>query len=156
MFGKLMSISDELMWRYFELLSFKSLGDIEKLRADVVSGANPRDVKFELAREIVDRFHSPGEGKRAEQRFIDRFSQGVVPDDLEQKTLGSDGGGLGLARAIKDAGLASSTSEAIRLVNQGAVRLDGERLEDAKAVLRAGTEGVLQVGKRRIARIRID
>ena len=156
MFGKLMSISDELMWRYFELLSFKSLGDIEKLRADVVSGANPRDVKFELAREIVDRFHSSGEGKRAEQRFIDRFSQGAVPDDLEQKTLGSDGGGLGLARAIKDAGLASSTSEAIRLVNQGAVRLDGERLEDAKAVLRAGTEGVLQVGKRRIVRIRID
>ena len=156
MFGKLMSISDELMWRYFELLSFKSLGDIAKLRADVVSGANPRDVKFELAREIVDRFHSPGEGKRAEQRFIDRFSQGAVPDDLEQKTLGSDGGGLGLARAIKDAGLASSTSEAIRLVNQGAVRLDGERLEDAKAVLRAGTEGVLQVGKRRIVRIRID
>ncbi|MGE4659842.1 MAG: tyrosine--tRNA ligase [Arenicellales bacterium] len=156
MFGKLMSISDELMWRYFELLSFKSLGDIEKLRTDVVSGANPRDVKFELAREIVDRFHSPGEGKRAEQRFIDRFSQGAVPDDLEQKTLASDGGGLGLARAIKDAGLASSTSEAIRLVNQGAVRLDGERLEDAKAVLRAGTEGVLQVGKRRIVRIRID
>ena len=156
MFGKLMSVSDELMWRYFELLSFKSLGDIEKLRADVVSGANPRDVKFELAGEIVDRFHSSGEGKRAEQRFIDRFSQGAVPDDLEQKTLGSDGDGLGLARAIKDAGLASSTSEAIRLVNQGAVRLDGERLEDAKAVLTAGTEGVLQVGKRRIVRIRID
>jgi len=156
MFGKLMSVSDELMWRYFELLSFKSLGDIEKLRADVVSGANPRDVKFELAGEIVDRFHSSGEGKRAEQRFIDRFSQGAVPDDLEQKTLGSDGDGLGLARAIKDAGLASSTSEAIRLVNQGAVRLDGERLEDPKAVLTAGTEGVLQVGKRRIVRIRID
>jgi len=156
MFGKLMSVSDELMWRYFELLSFKSLGDIEKLRADVVSGANPRDVKFELAGEIVDRFHSSGEGKRAEQRFIDRFSQGAVPDDLEQKTLGSDGDGLGLARAIKDAGLANSTSEAIRLVNQGAVRLDGERLEDPKAVLTAGTEGVLQVGKRRIVRIRID
>jgi len=156
MFGKLMSISDELMWRYFELLSFRSLGDIEKLRAKVASGANPRDVKFELASEIVDRFHSPGEGKRAEQRFIDRFSQGAVPEDLEQKTLASGGGGLGLARAIKDAGLASSTSEAIRLVNQGAVRLDGERLEDAKTVLAVGTEGVLQVGKRRIVRIRID
>ncbi|MDP6397583.1 MAG: tyrosine--tRNA ligase [Arenicellales bacterium] len=156
MFGKLMSISDQLMWRYFELLSFKSLGDIEKLRADVASGANPRDVKFELAREIVDRFHAPGEGKRAEQRFIERFSQGAVPEDLEQKTLASAGDGLGLAHAIKDAGLASSTSEAIRLVNQGAVRLDGERLEDAKTILPAGTEGVLQVGKRRIARIRID
>jgi tyrosyl-tRNA synthetase len=156
MFGKLMSISDELMWRYFELLSFKALGDIEKLRKEVASGANPRDVKFELAREIVDRFHSPGDGKKAEQRFVDRFSQGVVPEDLDEKTLSTDGEGLGIARVIKEAGLASSTSEAIRLVNQGAVRLDGERLEDAKIILATGTQGVLQVGKRRIAKILID
>ncbi len=156
MFGKLMSISDELMWRYFELLSFKALGDIEKLRKEVASGANPRDVKFELAREIVDRFHSPGDGKKAEQRFVDRFSQGVVPEDLDEKTLATDGEGLGIARVIKEAGLASSTSEAIRLVKQGAVRLDGERLEDAKIILATGTQGVLQVGKRRIAKILID
>mgnify|MGYP001185321134 CR=1 FL=1 len=156
MFGKLMSISDELMWRYFERLSFKALGDIEKLRQEVASGANPRDIKFELAREIVDRFHSPGEGEQAQQRFVERFSQGVMPEDLDEKTLKADGKGLGIARIIKEAGLANSTSEAIRLVNQGAVRFDGERLEDAKMILATGTHGVLQVGKRRIAKILID
>ena len=153
MFGKLMSISDDLMWRYFELLSFKSLPEIEKLRESVISGANPRDVKFELAREIVDRFHTAGDGRKAQQRFVERFSQGGVPDDLEEKALASDGDGLGIASAIKQAGLASSTSEAIRLIKQGAVRFDGERLEDPKTVLAAGTTGVLQVGKRRIAKV---
>jgi len=153
MFGKLMSISDDLMWRYFELLSFKALPEIEKLRESVVSGANPRDVKFELAREIVDRFHATGDGSKAQQRFVERFSQGSVPDDLEEKALSSDGDGLGIASAIKQAGLASSTSEAIRLIKQGAVRFDGERLEDPKTVLAAGTTGVLQVGKRRIAKV---
>ena len=156
MFGKLMSISDDLMWRYFELLSFKSLSEIEKLRDSVATGANPRDVKFELAREIVDRFHAPGDGKKAEQRFVERFSQGSVPDDLEEKALSSDADGLGIASAIKQAGLASSTSEAIRLIKQGAVRFAGERLEDPKTVLVPGTTGVLQVGKRRIAKVRID
>nr|ADI18214.1 tyrosyl-tRNA synthetase [uncultured gamma proteobacterium HF0200_40H22] len=153
MFGKLMSVSDDLMWRYFELLSFKSLPEIEKLHESVVSGANPRDVKFELAREIVDRFHTAGDGSKAQQRFVERFSQGGVPDDLEEKTLSSDGDGLGIASAIKQAGLASSTSEAIRLIKQGAVRFDGERLEDPKTVLAAGTTGILQVGKRRIAKV---
>ena len=156
MFGKLMSISDNLMWRYFELLSFKSLTDIEKLQKAVASGSNPRDVKFELAREIVDRFHSAGDGKKAQQRFVERFSQGGIPEDLDEKTLLSEGEGLGIARVIKEAGLSSSTSEAMRLVKQGAVRLDGERLEDAKAVLPSGTKGVLQVGKRRIAKIIVD
>lgn len=156
MFGKLMSISDELMWRYFELLSFKSLPEIEKLRESVDSGANPRDVKFELAREIVDRFHAAGDGSEAQQRFVERFSQGSVPDDLEEKALSSDGDGLGIASAIKQAGLASSTSEAIRLIKQGAVRFDGERLEDPKTVLAAGTTGVLQVGKRRIAKVLVN
>jgi tyrosyl-tRNA synthetase len=153
MFGKLMSVSDDLMWRYFELLSFKSLPEIEKLHESVVSGANPRDVKFELAREIVDRFHTAGDGSKAQQRFVERFSQGGVPDDLEEKTLSSDGDGLGIASAIKQAGLASSTSEAIRLIKQGAVRFDGERLEDPKTVLAAGKTGILQVGKRRIAKV---
>ena len=156
MFGKLMSISDDLMWRYFELLSFKSLTDIEKLQKSVASGSNPRDVKFELAREIVDRFHSTGDGKRAEQRFVERFSQGAIPEDLAEKTLSSGGEGLGIATVIKEAGLSSSTSDAMRLVKQGAVRLDGERLEDAKAVLPSGTKGVLQVGKRRIAKIIVE
>ena len=117
------------------------------------SGANPRDVKFELAREIVDRFHTAGDGRKAQQRFVERFSQGGVPDDLEEKALSSDGDGLGIASAIKQAGLASSTSEAIRLIKQGAVRFDGERLEDPKTVLAAGTTGILQVGKRRIAKV---
>ena len=156
MFGKLMSISDDLMWRYFELLSFKSLPEIEKLHESVASGVNPRDVKFELAREIVDRFHTARDGSEAQQRFVERFSQGGVPDDLEEKALSSDGDGLGIASAIKQAGLASSTSEAIRLIKQGAVRFDGERLEDPKTVLAPGTNGVLQVGKRRIAKVRID
>ena len=156
MFGKLMSISDDLMWRYFELLSFKSLTDIEKLQKSVAAGSNPRDVKFELAREIVDRFHSAGDGKRAEQRFVERFSPGAIPEDLAEKTLSSGGEGLSIARIIKEAGLSSSTSEAMRLVKQGAVRLDGERLEDAKAVLPSGTKGVLQVGKRRIAKIIVE
>lgn len=156
MFGKLMSISDDLMWRYFELLSFKSLADIALLRKSVEDGANPRDVKFELAKEIVARFHSETDADRSQKNFVDRFSQGVLPEDLDETALDSAGLGLGLAQAIKAAGLASSTSEAMRLVGQGAVRLDGERLEDPKKVLEVGTKGILQVGKRRLARIRIQ
>ena len=156
MFGKLMSISDDLMWRYFELLSFKSLADIAVLRKSVQDGANPRDVKFELAKEIVTRFHSEADADRSQKNFVDRFSQGVLPEDLDETALDSAGLGLGLAQAIKAAGLASSTSEAMRLVGQGAVRLDGERLEDPKKVLEVGTKGVLQVGKRRLARINIQ
>jgi tyrosyl-tRNA synthetase len=155
MFGKLMSISDDLMWRYFELLSFRTLGDISQLRRAAKEGANPRDIKFELAREIVGRFHSPADGDLAQQAFIDRFSQGAVPQDIEEKTLDSGGQGMGIAQVIKGAGLANSTSEAMRLVSQGAVRLDGERLEEPKALLPAGTQGVLQVGKRRVARIQV-
>jgi tyrosyl-tRNA synthetase len=156
MFGKLMSISDDLMWRYFELLSFKSLADIALLRKSVEDGANPRDVKFELAKEIVARFHSEADADRSQKNFVDRFSQGVLPEDLDETALDSAGLGLGLAQAIKAAGLASSTSEAMRLVGQGAVRLDGERLEDPKKVLEVGTKGILQVGKRRLARINIQ
>lgn len=156
MFGKLMSISDDLMWRYFELLSFKSLADIALLRKSVEDGANPRDVKFELAKEIVARFHSEADADRSQKNFVDRFSQGVLPEDLDETALDSAGLGLGLAQAIKAAGLASSTSEAMRLVGQGAVRLDGERLEDPKKVLEVGTKGILQVGKRRLARISIQ
>ena len=156
MFGKLMSISDALMWRYFELLSFKSLAEIATLRASVEAGTNPRDVKFELAKEIVARFHSAGAAQDAQQSFINRFSQGVLPDDLEESVLDSKGQGLALAQLIKMAGLAASTSEAMRLVAQGAVRFEGERLEDPKKLLSVGTKGIIQVGKRRLAKISIQ
>ncbi|MGA0844884.1 MAG: tyrosine--tRNA ligase [Arenicellales bacterium] len=156
MFGKLMSISDALMWRYFELLSFKSLAEIATLRASVDAGTNPRDVKFELAKEIVARFHSAGAAHDAQQSFINRFSQGVLPDDLEESVLDSKGQGLALAQLIKMVGLAASTSEAMRLVAQGAVRFEGERLEDPKKLLSVGTKGIIQVGKRRLAKISIQ
>ncbi|MGA0382784.1 MAG: tyrosine--tRNA ligase [Arenicellales bacterium] len=156
MFGKLMSISDALMWRYFELLSFKSLAEIATLRASVDAGTNPRDVKFELAKEIVARFHSAGAARDAQQSFINRFSQGVLPDDLEESVLDSKGQGLALAQLIKMVGLAASTSEAMRLVAQGAVRFEGERLEDPKKLLSVGTKGIIQVGKRRLAKISIQ
>jgi len=156
MFGKLMSISDALMWRYFELLSFKSLAEIATLRASVDAGANPRDVKFDLAKEIVARFHSAGAARDAQQSFINRFSQGVLPDDLEESVLDSKGQGLALAQLIKMVGLAASTSEAMRLVAQGAVRFEGERLEDPKKLLSVGTKGIIQVGKRRLAKISIQ
>jgi tyrosyl-tRNA synthetase len=156
MFGKLMSISDALMWRYFELLSFKSLAEIATLRASVEAGTNPRDIKFELAKEIVARFHSAGAARDAQQSFINRFSQGVLPDDLEESVLDSKGQGLALAQLIKMAGLAASTSEAMRLVAQGAVRFEGERLEDPKKLLSVGTKGIIQVGKRRLAKISIQ
>jgi tyrosyl-tRNA synthetase len=156
MFGKLMSVSDELMWRYFELLSFRPLEEVGKLRQSVDEGANPRDIKFELASEIVARFHSLADARAAQQAFVERFSQGALPQDLEETCLASEGGSMALANIIKSAGLAASTSEAMRLVTQGAVRLDGERLQDPKATLAKGASGILQVGKRRIARIRID
>ena len=156
MFGKLMSISDDLMWRYFELLSFKSLEEIKKLRKAADDGKNPRDIKFELATEIVARFHGLSDAQKAHKGFIDRFPQGALPEDLEEKIVESEGGVLGIARVIKNVNFAASTSEAIRLIKQGAVRFDGERLEDPKLELVPGTEGVLQVGKRRIARIRIQ
>lgn len=156
MFGKLMSISDDLMWRYFELLSFKTLEEIEKLRKAADDGKNPRDIKFELATEIVARFHCVSDARKAHQAFIDRFTQGALPEDLEEKIVESEGEALGIARVIKSVNFASSTSEAIRLIKQGAVRFDEERLEDPKLELVPGTEGILQVGKRRIARIRIQ
>lgn len=156
MFGKLMSISDDLMWRYFELLSFKTLEEIEMLRKAADDGKNPRDIKFELATEIVARFHHLSDAEKAHQAFVDRFTQGALPEDLEEKIVESEGGALGIARVIKGVNFAASTSEAIRLIKQGAVRFDGERLEDPKLELVPGTEGVLQVGKRRIARIRIQ
>ncbi len=154
-FGKLMSISDELMWRYFELLSFRPLSEIEGLRRRVDEGANPRDVKFELAVEIVDRFHGGGAGARARDAFIARFSQGVQPEQMPEIELDAPEGGLAIAYALKQAGLAQSTSEALRLLAQGGVRIDGERCEDRARTLRPGAAHVVQVGKRRFARLRL-
>ena len=155
MFGKLMSISDDLMWRYFELLSFRSLGEVEVFRRSVSEGANPRDIKFELAREIVERFHSATVADKAQQTFVQRFQQGALPEDIPEKTIDTSGQGMAAGNVIKAAGLASSTSEALRLIEQGAVRFDGERLSDRKRMFDAGMSGVLQVGKRRIARITV-
>jgi len=155
MFGKLMSISDELMWRYFELLSFRPLADIDKLKSEMHAGRNPRDIKFELGRELVARFHSQGDADQAQQNFIARFQKGALPDDIPEVELSADGEGLPLANVLKQAGLTSSTSEALRMIRQGAVRIDGERVEDPGLIVAAGTAGVFQVGKRRFARISI-
>jgi tyrosyl-tRNA synthetase len=153
MFGKLMSISDALMWRYFELLSFRSAADIAGLQRAVADGRNPRDVKFELAVEIVDRFHGAGTGAAARDAFIARFREGALPEQIEEVVLPAVAGTLGIGHALKGAGLVASTSEALRQIKQGAVRVDGEKIEDAGLVLRAGGRHVVQVGKRRIARV---
>jgi tyrosyl-tRNA synthetase len=153
MFGKLMSISDDLMWRYFEVLSFRSLDDIANLRKRVEDGMNPRDVKFELAMEIVARFHDDSAADAAKQEFISRFREGAMPEDMPELTLEAEGGTLGIAHLLKGAGLVSSTSEAFRMIKQGAVRIDGERVEDRSLVIDAGSTNVYQVGRRRFARV---
>jgi tyrosyl-tRNA synthetase len=146
MFGKLMSVSDELMWRYFELLSFRPMAEIEQLQQDVAQGANPRDIKFQLGREIVARFHDQAAAAAAQDNFVARFQKGAMPDEMPDITLGSEGGALGIASLLKGSGLTSSTSEAFRMIKQGAVRIDGERLTDTH---------VYQVGKRRFARVAV-
>ena len=153
MFGKLMSISDDLMWRYFEVLSFRSLDDIASLKKRVDEGMNPRDAKFELGMEIVARFHDDAAAEAARQEFIDRFRQGAMPSDIPELTIQSQDGTLGIAHVLKGAGLVSSTSEAFRMIKQGAVRIDGERIEDRSLELEAGSSCVYQVGKRKFARV---
>ena len=155
MFGKLMSVSDDLMWRYFELLSFRPTGEIDALREAVAEGKNPRDVKFELAREIVARFHDAAAAEAAKSEFVSRFRDGAMPEDMEEVRLRSPDEGLGLADVLRQAQLTASNSEAFRMIAQGAVRVDGDRVEDRGARLGAGTY-VLQVGKRRFARVVID
>lgn len=152
-FGKLMSISDTLMWRYFELLSFRSMSEIEELRRAVEAGRNPRDVKFELAKEIVARFHDTAAAERAQENFVQRFQKGALPDDLEEITLAVSAQGMPIANLLKEAGLTTSTSEALRMIQQGAVRLDGERVASRDIQIPAGGSHVLQVGKRRVARV---
>ena len=153
MFGKVMSISDELMWRYFELLSFRPLQEIAGLKTAVADGRNPRDVKFELAAEIVARFHDSGAAWAAQAEFISRFQKGAMPEDIEEVSVASRDGGLDIAHLLKEAGLVASTSEAFRMIRQGAVRIDGERLEDRARAIDAGSTHVYQVGKRRFAKV---
>ncbi len=156
MFGKLMSVSDELMWRYIELLSFEPRSHVDAARESVERGErNPRDVKFDFAREVVGRFHGREHGERAAHEFEARFRHGAVPADMPQIRLPSASGALPLANLLKEAGLTASTSEAHRLVRQGAVRIDGERVEDGRSPIRAGAAHVFQVGKRRFARVEV-
>ncbi len=154
-YGKLMSISDELMWRYFELLSLRPTRDIEALRERVAEGANPRDIKYELADEIVTRFHGDEAAATAHRGFVEQFRRGSAPDEMPCHELEAGAEGFPVGVVMRDVGFAGSTSEAMRLIKQGAVRFEGERIEDPKRALQPDTDGVLQVGKRRYARIRI-
>jgi tyrosyl-tRNA synthetase len=155
MFGKLMSVSDDLMWRYFELLSLRSNQEIQSLRRGVAEGANPRDAKFALAEELVDRFHGAGAGRTAREQFIARFQKGALPDEIPEVELTGEGGAIAIASALKAAGLMPSTSEAMRMIKQGAVRVDGERVDRPDLQLGSGTSQILQVGKRRFARVKV-
>ena len=156
MFGKVMSVSDELMWRYFDLLSFRPSREIDELRRGVDTGANPRDSKFELAVELVTRFHSTADAEHAKAEFIRRFQQGGLPDDVPELTVKAANGGLALPNLLKAAGLTPSTSEAIRMIKQGAVRIDGERVADPRREIAAGSTHLYQVGKRRVARVQLQ
>jgi len=153
MFGKLMSIPDHIMWRYFDLLSLKGNAAIARLREGVESGDNPRDAKYALAFEIVERFHDRAAAEGAKGAFIARFSRGVLPENLEPVLLAVESDGKALANVLVEAGLTSGTSDSHRMVKAGAVRVDGERVSDGRVLLPPGTDAVVQVGKRRVARI---
>ncbi|MBK7469757.1 MAG: tyrosine--tRNA ligase [Betaproteobacteria bacterium] len=155
MFGKTMSISDDLMWRWFDLLSFRSPGEIAGFKREVAGGRNPRDIKVLLAQEIVARFHDRGAAEHALAEFEARFRQGALPEDMPEVTLRVAGPTIGIAQALKQAGLVESTSEALRLIDQGGLKLDGERVSDRGLTLGPGDIVVAQAGKRRFARISI-
>lgn len=151
-FGKLMSISDELMWRYFELLSFRPLSEIEAFEEQIEQGANPRDIKFLLAEEIIARFHSDEAATKARENFIARFQKGAMPEDIEEVKLTFDGE-MPIANLLKEAGLVNSTSDAYRMIKQGAVKIDGEKVDSRDLKIQKGTENIYQVGKRRFAKV---
>lgn len=153
MFGKIMSISDSLMWRYYELLSFRPLAEIGALRARAEAGANPRDIKMDLGCELVDRFHGPAQGELARAAFSAQFSQGALPDQIPEVSVQAPAAGLPLARALREAGLVSSNAEGTRMIEQRAVRIDQQRVEDKGLVLSAGQTLLIQVGSRRYARV---
>ncbi len=156
MFGKLMSISDELMWRYFDLLSFRSIKEIQEFKFSVDEGKNPRDIKFELAIEIVSRFHTKKLADSAKEEFIARFQRGSMPEDIPEHELKTQDGTMGIAHLLKNCGLVDSTSEAYRMIKQGAVKIDGEKIEDRDKQIKSGTAHVYQIGKRRFAKVNLS
>jgi len=157
MFGKIMSISDDLMWRYYDLLSFRPLADIAELKAQAAAGRNPRDIKIELAKEIIARFHDVAAAEAAHQDFIQRFSKNALPDDLPELTLTLTQAHIAIPQLLKEAGLVESTSEAMRMIKQGAVKRDGEhKIEDVKTEFAKGDVVTLQVGKRKFAKITLQ
>lgn len=155
MFGKIMSVSDELMWRYFELLSFRATSEVESLKHDVEQGANPRDVKFQLALEIVARFHSHELAGRAKKHFVEQFQKGAIPRDIRKVSVQAPDGEMPIPNVLKEAGLVSSTNEARRMIKQGAVRIEGQRVSDVELKIGVGTTQVYRVGKRRFALISV-
>ena len=154
-FGKLMSISDDLMWRYLELLSFQPMSTLRQWKAEVSGGKNPRDVKVALAQEIVARFHSQAGAEQALADFEARFKQNAIPDDLPESLIPCGSSGIGIAQLLKQAGLTPSTSEALRMIDQGGVKIDGAKVSDRSLVLPVGTDAVFQVGKRKFARVKL-
>lgn len=154
MFGKIMSISDDLMWRYFDLLSFRPLADVAELKVQAQSGRNPRDIKIELAKELIARFHGQDAAEAAHQDFIQRFSNKALPDEIPEVTLTLAGDALPIATLLKEAGLVDSTSEALRMIKQGAVKLNGDtKVEDSKQEFAKGSSTIFQVGKRKFAKV---
>ncbi|MDA8884818.1 tyrosine--tRNA ligase [Gammaproteobacteria bacterium] len=155
MFGKIMSISDELMWRWFELLSFMPEKDIAALKKEMEAGKNPRDIKFILAEELVDRFHADGDGKICREAFLQRFQKGLMPEDIPSLSIDIDGESIPLTNLLKNAEMAASTSEAMRLIKQGGVKIDSEKVEDVKLEILKGSEAIYQVGKRKFLKIKV-
>ena len=156
MYGKLMSVSDELMWRYLELLSLRPQSELDELRASVDSGGNPRDVKMTLAEELTTRFHGQEASRQAAESFSRRHRHGGIPDDMPEVNLAGADGGIPVGELVRRAGLAKTNGEAMRLISQGAVRIDGERVNDRSLIVSAGSTNVVQVGKRRFARVSIE
>ena len=155
MFGKIMSISDELMWRWFELLSFIPEEEIAKLKTEMDSGKNPRDIKFVLAEELVDRFHNEGDGKKYKDTFLKRFQKGQMPDDIESIQVDIEGDSILLVNLLKDTKMIASVSEGNRLIEQGGIKIDSEKVEDQKLEVNKGSENIYQVGKRKFLRIKV-
>jgi tyrosyl-tRNA synthetase len=155
MFGKVMSISDDLMWRYFELLSFRPMDEIEQFKQQIADGTNPRDIKFLLGEELVARFHDEAAARQARENFVARFQKGAMPDEMPEFALVAEEGFLPIGYVLKEVGLVPSTSEAFRMIKQGAVKIDGKKVTDKGLAIQAGVTAVHQVGKRKFARIKI-
>jgi len=155
MFGKIMSISDDLMWRYYELLSFKPITEINAYKEAIAAGKNPRDIKIDLAKELIARFHNDDAAQAAHQEFINRFQKGAMPDNIEEKTVTAVDGEIAIANLLKEAGLVASTSEAMRMIKQGAVKIEGEKVPDAKVKVALNSVAIYQVGKRKFAKVTV-